>query len=232
MSEQRRVAIFIDSENSGEIIFRDGEIALIKQLKKAGHKVVDASVYGRFQTDYKINKITQFGYRLYQVEENSLHNAADIRMAVDIITLAFRCPEITDFMIITKDMDFIPVFRKLMAMGKCVTVPLAYFNDISDIVDIDRQLIDFSDKTRFRVNGIKKEKEILSLLEAEEVTANIIKSSKQPLSWQMIKARLDKVGCFHHRLHGKRNFVDFLNGIDGVLVDEDGFCMFCEKIKK
>lgn len=210
----RTVAIFVDAENMANWIDGDGGKAMLKAMRE--HNVLSAYAYGDFDDRYKPFKseLKNKGYRPINTGKSFLKNTADIKMGVDIVRLAITRPDVTDFVIVTKDRDFLPIFKKLRGMGKNVTVPVHAFNDISDVIDYDNQLFDFDIKDDFaRVS--------LTVKEAACVVLDILAQEGNPMTLGEIQRKLRKKACFYCLMHGYRHFREFLKSIKGINVISD-----------
>ena len=123
-----RIGLFIDYENLAigaredlGIVFDFGPIA--DALAERGRVVVRRAYadWARFEPDRRM--LTDNHVELIEIPQRKglvRKNAADIKMAVDAIELAFERDYVTTFVICTGDSDFSPLVHKLRELNKQV----------------------------------------------------------------------------------------------------------------
>ncbi len=127
--EEERIALFLDYENLA-IGARDSLNGMEFDLKpiadalaERGRVVVRRAYadWSMFQDDRR--RLTRNHVELIEIPQRmgtSRKNAADIKMAVDAIELAFERQYITTFVVCTGDSDFTPLVHKLRELNKRV----------------------------------------------------------------------------------------------------------------
>ncbi len=127
--EEERIALFLDYENLA-IGARDSLNGMEFDLKpvadalaERGRVVVRRAYadWSMFQEDRR--RLTRNHVELIEIPQRmgtSRKNAADIKMAVDALELAFERAYITTFVICTGDSDFTPLVHKLRELNKRV----------------------------------------------------------------------------------------------------------------
>lgn len=128
---EKKLALFIDFENIARGI-RQHHLeervdlrAILTELEEKGRILVKRSYadWGYFK-DYRSDLLQQ-GIEPVQVfaasrDREGWKNGADIRIAIDAIETAFRSPDITDFVIVSGDSDFLSLVNRLRENGKTV----------------------------------------------------------------------------------------------------------------
>ncbi len=126
---EERIALFIDYENLaisaredlGGIEFDFGPVA--DALAERG-RVITRRAYGdwtMFDEDRK--RLTRHHVELIEIPQRMgavRKNAADIKMAVDALEMAFERGYVTTFVVVTGDSDFTPLVHKLRELNKKV----------------------------------------------------------------------------------------------------------------
>jgi uncharacterized protein (TIGR00288 family) len=127
----RKLALFIDFENIARGV-RQQHLeervdlrAILAELEEKGRILVKRAYadWGYFK-DYRSDLLQQ-GIEPVQVfaaarDREGWKNGADIRIAIDAIETAFRSPDITDFVLVTGDSDFLSLVNRLRENGKVV----------------------------------------------------------------------------------------------------------------
>ncbi|KAA3641145.1 MAG: NYN domain-containing protein [Armatimonadetes bacterium] len=126
--EDVRIGLFIDYENLAIGARDDLKIEfdfapITDALAERGRVVVRRAYadWSRFETDRQM--LTMNHVELIEIPQRKgmvRKNAADIKMAVDAIELAFERDYITTFVICTGDSDFSPLVQKLRELNKSV----------------------------------------------------------------------------------------------------------------
>lgn len=128
---ERKLALFIDFENVARGV-RQRHLeervdlrAILGELEEKGRITVKRAYadWGYYK-DYR-SDLLQHGIEPVQVfaasrDRESWKNGADIRIAIDAIETAFRFPEVTDFVLVTGDSDFLSLVNRLRENGKTV----------------------------------------------------------------------------------------------------------------
>jgi len=128
---ERKLALFIDFENIARGV-RQRHLeervdlrAILGELEEKGRLLVKRAYadWGYFK-DYRSDLLQQ-GIEPVQVfaaarDREGWKNGADIRIAIDAIEFAFRSPEITDFVLVSGDSDFLSLVSRLRENGKTV----------------------------------------------------------------------------------------------------------------
>ncbi|MFV1999432.1 MAG: NYN domain-containing protein [Acidimicrobiia bacterium] len=126
--EEVRIGLFIDYENLAigaredlGMVFDFGPIA--DALAERGRVVVRRAYadWARFEPDRRM--LTDNHVELIEIPQRKglvRKNAADIKMAVDAVELAFERDYVTTFVICTGDSDFSPLVHKLRELNKQV----------------------------------------------------------------------------------------------------------------
>lgn len=128
---ERKLALFIDFENIARGV-RQRHLeervdlrAILGELEEKG-RIHLKRAYGDWSyfKDYR-SDLLQHGIEPVQVfaaarDREGWKNGADIRIAIDAIETAFRFPEITDFVLVTGDSDFLSLVNRLRENGKIV----------------------------------------------------------------------------------------------------------------
>ena len=126
--EEERIAVFLDYENLAigarddlGVEFQFKPIA--DALAERGRVVVRRAYadWSRFEADRQM--LTNHHVELIEIPQRKglvRKNAADIKMAVDAIELAFERDYITTFVLCTGDSDFSPLVQKLRELNKQV----------------------------------------------------------------------------------------------------------------
>ena len=126
-----RLALFVDFENIARGV-RQRHLeervdlrAILGELEEKGRILVKRAYadWGYFK-DYRSDLLQQ-GIEPVQVfaaarDREGWKNGADIRIAIDAIETAFRAPDITDFVLVTGDSDFLSLVNRLRENGKTV----------------------------------------------------------------------------------------------------------------
>lgn len=127
----RKLALFIDFENIARGV-RQHHLeervdlrAILAELEEKGRILLKRAYadWGYFK-DYRSDLLQQ-GIEPVQVfaasrDREGWKNGADIRIAIDAIETAFRAPEITDFVLVSGDSDFLSLVNRLRENGKTV----------------------------------------------------------------------------------------------------------------
>src|SRR5690606_17175884 len=127
--EEERIALFVDFENlaigareagaTGEFDFEPISNALAERGRVVSRRAyADWSMFADAR-----NSLTRNHVELIEIPQRRgavRKNAADIKMAVDAVELAFERDYVTTFVICTGDSDFTPLVHKLRELNKKV----------------------------------------------------------------------------------------------------------------
>lgn len=117
------IAIFWDFEN---VKAKDACISLAKAIieytNSQGHAIIK-KIYSNWRgiSNTIIQILTSLGFDIIQVSMGKT-NSVDIRLVVDCLTIAQERQEISHFVLITGDKDYIPVVSWLQKRSKKVTI--------------------------------------------------------------------------------------------------------------
>lgn len=117
-----KIAVFVDYDNQQLDVF-----ALIEMLRERG-RVVIRRAYADWVTRQSYRKtVVQAGFELIDCPKISAthKNAADIRLAVDCLSIGYDHEDIETFVLVTGDVDFVPLINKLRTMGRDTIVVAA-----------------------------------------------------------------------------------------------------------
>jgi uncharacterized LabA/DUF88 family protein len=91
--------------------------------KRRRRKLVQKRIYWNSSTDHLRPQFERFGFVAVLCEKYAqLKNGADIRMTIDIIESTFKNPRIKEFILVTRDSDFVPVLQSLRQRQKRTAV--------------------------------------------------------------------------------------------------------------
>lgn len=111
----KKIAVFVDYDNQQLDVF-----ALIELLRERG-RVVIRRAYADWVTKQSYRKtVVQAGFELIDCPKvTATHkNAADIRLAVDCLSISYDYDDIEVYVFVTGDVDFVPLINKLRTMGR------------------------------------------------------------------------------------------------------------------
>ncbi|MCK4764499.1 MAG: NYN domain-containing protein [Candidatus Aminicenantes bacterium] len=111
----KKIAVFVDYDNQQLDVF-----ALIELLREKG-RVVIRRAYADWVSRQSYRKsVVQAGFELIDCPKiTATHkNAADIRLAVDCLSISYENEDLDIFVFVTGDVDFVPLINKLRTMGR------------------------------------------------------------------------------------------------------------------
>ncbi|MCP4149438.1 MAG: NYN domain-containing protein, partial [bacterium] len=111
----KKIAVFVDYDNQQLDVF-----ALIELLRERG-RVVIRRAYADWVTRQSYRKaVVQAGFELIDCPSvTATHkNAADIRLAVDCLSISYENDDIEMYVFVTGDVDFVPLINKLRTQGR------------------------------------------------------------------------------------------------------------------
>ncbi|MCP4220295.1 MAG: NYN domain-containing protein [bacterium] len=118
----KKIAVFVDYDNQQLDVF-----SLIELLRERG-RVVIRRAYADWVTRQSYRKtVVQAGFELIDCPKvTATHkNAADIRLAVDCLSISYENDDIETYVFVTGDVDFVPLINKLRTMGRDTIVVAA-----------------------------------------------------------------------------------------------------------
>jgi uncharacterized protein (TIGR00288 family) len=127
MSNERKIALFIDFENIAigvtEAKYKKFEINLLLERLLEKGKIVVKRAYCDWDKfpDYK-RELHEAAIEMMEIPARSYSgkNSADIRMAVDAMETLIVHPEISVFILVSGDGDYSPLVQRLREFGKWV----------------------------------------------------------------------------------------------------------------
>ncbi len=111
----KKIAVFVDYDNQQLDVF-----ALIELLREKG-RVVIRRAYADWVSRQSYRKaVVQAGFELIDCPKvTATHkNAADIRLAVDCLSISYENDDIEIYVFVTGDVDFVPLINKLRTQGR------------------------------------------------------------------------------------------------------------------
>lgn len=116
-----RSALFIDYENVSQRALPDTIASWVAWLEEGEFEVarrprrlMTKRIYWNSAAEPHREKFERAGFEAILCEKfAALKNGADIRMAMDILETTYRMPAIEEYILVTKDSDFIPVLQRL-----------------------------------------------------------------------------------------------------------------------
>jgi hypothetical protein len=119
-------ALFIDFENVGSRNLSEtlpNWLAWLERgefdRRRKRRTLIEKRIYWNSSTDHLGDRFKQFGFAPILCEKYArLKNGADIRMTIDIIERTIDNPDIKEFILFTRDSDFVPVLQRLRQKKK------------------------------------------------------------------------------------------------------------------
>jgi uncharacterized protein (TIGR00288 family) len=223
MSNERKIALFIDFENIAigvtDAKYKKFEIALLlERLLEKGTIVVKRaySDWDKFP-DYK-RELHEAAIELIEIPGRgySGKNSADIRMVVDAMDMAWSKDHIDLFVVASGDSDFSPLVSKLKENDKYV-IGVGVKNSSSDLlIDNCDEFIFYEDLVRGTQKAPqtgafkdKKQAEVFKLL-IDSIKA-LMRENKEILWGSMVKQTMQrKKPTFNEEYYGYNTFSDLL----------------------
>lgn len=126
-----KIAVFIDFENIARGVRQrrlDERVDLnvvLSALEERGRILVkrayaDWGYYKDYRSDLLQNGVEPVQVFAASRDRDGWKNGADIRIAIDAIETAFRSPDVTDFVLVSGDSDFLSLVIRLREAGKVV----------------------------------------------------------------------------------------------------------------
>lgn len=118
-----RSGLFIDYENIPQTKVRDGLAGLLNWLEDGRfdhedhrrRRLVDRRVYWNYSSQHHEPAFLEHGFSIVTCEKHAgLKNAADIKLALDILETVLKpVQRIDEYIIVSSDTDFIPLLQRL-----------------------------------------------------------------------------------------------------------------------
>lgn len=236
MEQNERIALFIDLDNFVGFCLDDG-LAMdikgeIKKLEEHGRVSIRRSfgdiVKLPMAADKKQELRQMLQANLVQHEDiphyNNYKNTADIRLAIEALSIAYTYPDINCFAVIANDRDFMPLFAKLKEIGKTV---IGIGSTSDSVGELYRSACDIfyyhdelgSHKPRIKKRTLNNEQDVIDLL--LETVEYLESEDRKPLGATLVpemKARADL--DFKNYPYGSfRGFCEMLEG-KGIISTE------------
>jgi uncharacterized protein (TIGR00288 family) len=226
MSEEPRIAVFVDFENLA-IGVRDSkfgrfEIELVlKRLLEKGRIVYKRAYcdWGRYKE--AVREFHMNGIELVDIPQSKMSgkNSADIRMVVDALDLCYAKQHIDVFALLSGDSDFSPLVSKLKENDKRV-VGCGVKNSTSDLlISSCDEFIYYDDLARAAAKPVAKPRKKKADAsdkrdEARERLVAIVQSLSteyDPLWGSLVKQTIKRVyPGFNEQYYGYKTFADLL----------------------
>jgi len=223
MSNERKIALFIDFENIAigvsDAKYKKFEIALLLERLLEKGKIVVKRAYSDWDkfSDYK-RELHEAAIELIEIPGRgySGKNSADIRMVVDAMDMAWSKDHIDLFVIASGDSDFSPLVSKLKENDKHV-IGVGVKNSSSDLlIDNCDEFIFYEDLVRGTQKAPqtaafkdKKQGEVFKLL-IDSIKA-LMRENKEILWGSMVKQTMQrKKPTFNEEYYGYNTFSDLL----------------------
>ncbi len=229
MEPKERIALFIDLDNFVGFCLDDGlpmDIkGEIKKLEEHGRVSIRRSfgdiVKLPMAPDKKQELRQMLQANLVQHEDiphyNNYKNTADIRLAIEALSIAYTYPDINYFAVIANDRDFMPLFAKLKEIGKTVIGVGSTSDSVGELYKSACDIFYYHDELGARKPQLKKrelnsEQDVIDLL--LETVAFLESEERKPLGATLVpemKARADL--DFRNYPYGSfRGFCEMLEG--------------------
>jgi uncharacterized LabA/DUF88 family protein len=248
---ERKLALFIDFENIARGV-RQRHLeerldlrAILGELEEKG-RILFKRAYADwgYYKDYR-SDLLQHGIEPVQVfaaarDRETWKNGADIRIAIDAIETAFRFPEITDFVLVTGDSDFLSLVNRLRENGKTVwgvglkISSSQYLVKSCDHYLFYEEIADWLPEEHTDVNGTRRDGRTLLLTTIRRMTDRQglpgMPPPGTPLKITAVKSAMRRLDpAWDEQFEGHPSFYEFLNAhSDAVLVGRpsDGYDFF------
>ena len=226
MSEEPRIAVFVDFENLA-IGVRDSkfgrfEIELVlKRLLEKGRIVYKRAYCDWSRYKEAVREFHMNGIELVDIPQSKMSgkNSADIRMVVDALDLCYAKQHIDVFALLSGDSDFSPLVSKLKENDKRV-VGCGIKNSTSDLlISSCDEFIYYDDLARAAAKPVAKPRKKKADAtdkrdEARERLVSIVQSlatEYDPLWGSLVKQTIKRVyPGFNEQYYGYKTFADLL----------------------
>ncbi len=208
------VAMFIDWENMHGFIRGKANISALREVAEGYGRLVLAKAYA----DWRESRFQQDSLVLYKIGFEPVYvpagykNNVDVKLATDCINFAYQHPNISVFILVTGDGDFIHVVTALRPLGKTVVVIAQSNNASSRLGDlVDTLLIydqDVNPTTPDPVAEVSLPKNSKKLDEVYKKIVKILKKEEgAPLLLTNVKQKLIRAyGKFDQQDYGFEKF--------------------------
>jgi uncharacterized protein (TIGR00288 family) len=187
MSEKDDIAIFWDYENV-KVIAQGLKVPLAEAImefaQSVGHPRIK-KVYANWS-----NISTAISQALYSIGFDPIHvsmgkaNSVDVKLAVDCLDIAFTFPNITHFLIVTGDKDFIPVVnwlkaqrKKTIIIGKSDLVSEHLIESADDFISLE-ELAEMEEKKQYSITPDAIPQESISFEDAVKCLIEVISANR------------------------------------------------------
>jgi len=226
MSEEPRIAVFVDFENLA-IGVRDSkygrfEIELVlKRLLEKGRIVYKRAYCDWSRYKEAVREFHMNGIELVDIPQSKMSgkNSADIRMVVDALDLCYAKQHIDAFALLSGDSDFSPLVSKLKENDKRV-IGCGVKNSTSDLLIAScDEFIYYDDLARAAAKPVAKPRKKKAETsdkrdEALERLVSIVESLSSeydPLWGSLVKQTIKRVyPGFNEQYYGYKTFADLL----------------------
>ena len=223
MSREKRVAVFVDTENVAQWVKLGGLDTLLEELSSIGTVVVRKAHARWTSTNMAAHQATlnRHGFELiHTYHPVSGKNSADIQIAVDVMEYAWR-DDLACIALATGDSDFSPLFRRLREMGKQV-VGVGPRSALSESVKSSCSRffytqLDADSSTADPASRASDFDDAADLLEAA------LKHFDGPANCSALKNRMLNIdSAFDEKILGFKSFTAFAKAVDGIELGQDG----------
>jgi uncharacterized protein (TIGR00288 family) len=223
MSQESRVAVFVDAENLTQWIKQGGLETLLEDLSSMGSVVV-RKAYARWTSaNMAVHQMTlnRHGFELiHTFHPVSGRNSADIQITVDVMEYAWR-DDLTFIALATGDSDFSPLFRRLREMGKQV-VGVGPRSALSESVKSSCSRFFYTQTET--ASPVQDEASRASAFDdAADLLEAALKKFDGPANCSALKTRMLNIdSAFDEKALGFKSFTAFVKAVDGIELVQDG----------
>jgi len=223
MGHEKRVAVFVDTENVAQWVKLGGLDTLLEELSSIGTVVV-RKAYARWtNTNMAAHQATlnRHGFELiHTYHPVSGKNSADIQIAVDVMEYAWR-DDLACIALATGDSDFSPLFRRLREMGKQV-VGVGPRSALSESVKSSCSRF-FYTELGVASPGADPASRASDFDDAADLLEAALKNFDGPANCSALKNRMLSIdSAFNEKSLGFKSFTAFATAVDGIELAQDG----------
>ncbi len=135
MQTNEQIAVFLDIENfigfSNTLKLPIDLSEILEKLKEEGRIIIRRSfgdlikalaAIGQIKESDNVRRMLRDNLFIHEdiAYQNQFKNSADMRLAVEMLYTAFTVPNISKFVVISGDSDYVPLFQKLQEQNKTV----------------------------------------------------------------------------------------------------------------
>lgn len=223
MSDQNRVAVFVDAENLTQWIKNGGLETLLEDLTSVGTVVVRKAYANWTTTGVAAHQgtLNRLGFELiHTYHPVSGKNSADIQITVDVMEYAWR-DDLECIALATGDSDFSPLFRRLREMGKQV-VGVGPRSALSESVKSSCSRFLYT-HTETASPTIDEASRASAFDDAADLLETTMRTFDGPANCATLKNRMLNIdSAFDEKALGFKSFSDFVKAMDGVVLIQDG----------